>query len=268
MSRYNEMFEQLRHRQEGALIPFFVLGYPDRASCLQLVDAAIEAGADALELGIPFSDPIADGPTIVAAANLALHSGTGVAEAFQLIQEIRRKHARIPIGLLVYANLVVANGIKDFLLHCHEAGADSLLVADMPLREADELRATASDIGIEIVFILTPNASLQVAEEVARASGAYVYLLSRFGVTGTDKSAGMPVEHLLATLKQHEAAPGILGFGISTPEHVQHALESGANGVVVGSGLVKTIVENPHNEAAAVRHYVDVLKRATRSTIR
>ncbi len=263
MSRYQQLFNRLNARNEGALIPFFVLGFPDRERCLQTIDAAIAAGADALELGIPFSDPVADGPVIVDAVNTARANGTEPPQALELVAEIRRRHPDIPIGLLLYANLLIGPGMTAFLQRCKNVGVDSILVADIPLREANELRSQCDILGLETVFILAPNASLMAAQAIAQSSQAYVYLLSRAGVTGADNGAGMPLSHLLAVLQREGSAPPILGFGISTPEHVSAALRAGARGVIVGSALVAAINGAREHAAAATSTLIGTLKAAT-----
>lgn len=136
MSRYAHLFASLAGRNEGALIPFFMLGDPDPRGSLASIEAALAAGADALELGLPFSDPVADGPTIVAAANRALATGMTPERCFAMIAQIRARHPRIPIGLLVYVNLVFARGLDSFYACAAQAGVDSVLIADLPLREA------------------------------------------------------------------------------------------------------------------------------------
>ena len=268
MSRYQTVFSALKSRNEGALIPFFVLGFPDREQCLATIDAAIAAGADALELGIPFSDPVADGPVIVEAGNIARAHGIEPPQALAMVAEIRRRHPNIPIGLLVYANLLIGPGIDTFLQHCQEAGVDSVLVADIPLREADDLRQRATQYGIDVVFILAPNASLQAARAIANASQGYVYLLSRAGVTGADRGAGLPLSHLIDVLHSERSVPPILGFGISTAEHVRDAMKAGAAGAIVGSALVTTIKQAGGDAVDAVQRLITSLKAATRMGVR
>ncbi len=264
MSRYETMFAQLNAKNEGALIPFFVLGFPNRKDCLAAIDAAIAAGADALELGIPYSDPVADGPVIVEAANVARAAGIEPPQALDMVAEIRRRHPTVPIGLLVYANLLMGPGIQSFMQHCQQAGVDSVLVADIPLREAQPLRDCAKQFGIEVVLILAPNAAPEAAREIARASQAYVYLLSRAGVTGADRGAGLPLSHLIDILHTERSAPPILGFGISTAEQVAQAMKAGARGAIVGSALVAAMRAAGAECATACHTLISDLKAATR----
>lgn len=270
MNRYQDMFARLRDRNEGALIPFLMLGDPDPDTSFAQICAVVEAGADALELGIPYSDPVADGPTIVAAANRALAAGVTPPAALAIVARVRARFPQLPIGLLVYGNLVYSSkdsgsGVERFFAEAKAAGVDSILVPDVPVRESALIRAAGTKAGIDNVFILPPNANAQTQADVARLSQGYVYLLSRAGVTGSETAANMPLEHLLAALRDHHAAPAILGFGISSPEHVRGALDAGAAGVIVGSALVQRLAANADaNGLANVQRYVTELKSATR----
>lgn len=269
--RYHEMFVRLRARNEAALIPFFVLGFPDEERCLQLIDCAIEAGADALELGIAFSDPVADGPTIVQAVNVALAAGATPGKALALITTIRHRHPDIPIGLLLYSNLVLAHGLDEFCAAASAAGVDSLLLADMPLREAQALRAVAPAHNLATVFILPPAADDAHCRAVAEAARGYVYLLSRAGVTGAAHGAAMPLPGLVTRMRELQSPPLVLGFGIAAPEQVRAAVASGVDGVIVGSALIEVI--NSRISAAGagpttwtgVSDYLRAMKMATRT---
>lgn len=265
MNRYQDMFARLRDRNEGALIPFLMLGDPDLDSSYERICAVVEAGADALELGIPYSDPVADGPTIVAAANRALAAGVTPPRALQLVAKIRQQFPQLPIGLLVYGNLVYGAGVEAFFASAKNAGVDSMLIPDVPVRESALIRAAGAASGVDNVFILPPNANAQTQADVARLSQGYVYLLSRAGVTGSETAANMPLDHLIAGLAANHSVPAILGFGISAPEHVRGALSAGAAGVIVGSALVSKQQSVATEQApAALAEYVRELKQATR----
>ncbi|NQD38363.1 tryptophan synthase subunit alpha [Permianibacter sp. IMCC34836] len=265
MNRYQNLFARLRDRNEGALIPFLMLGDPNAEQSFERICAVVEAGADALELGIPYSDPVADGPTIVAAANRALAAGVTPPLALALVARVRAKYPSLPIGLLVYANLVYGAGVEHFFAEARTAGVDSLLIPDVPLRESALIREAGAKHGIENVFILPPNASAETQAEVARLSQGYVYLLSRAGVTGSETAAQMPLEHLIAGLTTQQSAPAILGFGISTPDQVRGALAAGAAGVIVGSALVSRQRGVAAEQVpATLAQYVTELKQATR----
>ena len=243
MDRYHNLFTQLSARNEGAFVPFVTLGDPTPQRSMDIIDTLVAAGADALELGIPFSDPLADGPTIQGANIRALTAQTTPIVCFEMLTQIRAKYPQLPIGLLMYANLVFATGIDNFYRRCADAGVDSVLIADVPVNASLEFRVAAEAHGIHPIFIAPPNADATTLKTVSELSGGYTYLLSRAGVTGAETKAEMPIEPLLAALKAHNAPPALLGFGISTPEQVKEAINAGAAGAISGSAIVK-IIEN------------------------
>lgn len=240
-ARYCKLFERLADRREGAFVPFVTLGDPDRQTSLQIVQALIDGGADALELGIPFSDPLADGPVIEAANARALRAGVTLRDCLAMVREIRTRNPHVPIGLLLYANLVFVDGIRSFYESVAAAGADSVLVADVPYQEVDDFIAAAKEFRVAPVLILPPGADANTTQAVATKSEGYLYLMSRAGVTGTDTAASMPLRSVIENLKGFDSAPPLLGFGIFNPEQVRAALASGAAGVIVGSAIVRLI---------------------------
>lgn len=266
--RYAALFSRLHAQQEAAFVPFVTLGDPHRAQSLAIIDTLIEAGADALELGIPFSDPSADGPTIQAATLRALHAGVTPSVCFEMLAEIRQKHPVIPIGLLMYANLVYANGIAHFYAQCAQAGVDSVLIADVPVEESGEFRAVAEQYGIETIFICPPNADEQTLRTVSQHSKGYTYLLSRAGVTGTESRAQMPLDHLVRQLREYNAPPALLGFGIAEPTQVTAAIQAGAAGAISGSAVVNIIakhLDQPQQMLTALTDFIRPMKAATRN---
>nr|WP_144242716.1 tryptophan synthase subunit alpha [Francisella sp. FSC1006] len=244
MDRYTTLFENLETKNEGAFIPFVTIGDPNKELSLEIIDTLVAAGADALELGIPFSDPLADGPTIQGANIRALNSSITPNDCFEILTKIRAKYPNIPIGLLLYANLVYANGIENFYQKCKNAGVDSILVADVPAHESKEFRDIAKKVGISQIFIAPPDATNELLQQISSLGNGYTYLLSRVGVTGAETAANMPVEKVLAKLKEYNAPKPILGFGISNPEQVQEAIKAGAAGAISGSATVKIIENN------------------------
>lgn len=267
MSRYQRLFDRLATANQGAFVPFITLGDPNPADSLKVIDALIAGGADALELGIPFSDPVADGPTIQAASIRALNAGTRTQTCFDMLTQVRAKYPEIPIGLLVYANLVYAPGMDSFYSRAAAAGVDSVLVADAPLEMSAPFRAAASKAGIETIFIAPPNGDEATLKAIAEAGAGYTYLLSRAGVTGTETKAGKPVDTLLATLTKYNAPPSLLGFGISTPEQVREAIKAGAAGAISGSAIVKIIEQHKDDIEAlttALTAFVKEMKAATK----
>jgi len=258
MSRYDEMFLRLKQRGEGAFGGFLMLGDPDLPTSAVLLDALVEGGADMVEVGIPFSDPVADGPVIQAAADRALRAGVRVDDCFELLRGFRQRHPAVPVGILTYANLAVARGLDRFMTDAAAAGADSILVADVPSLEAERFSAAARAAGLEFVMIAAPNTPEPVARRIAALSGGYTYCVARAGVTGTGETLALDHAPLFAMLAEAGAPPPILGFGISTPAHVAQALASGARGVIAGSALVKLGAD-----AEGLRQLVSAMKDAT-----
>jgi tryptophan synthase alpha chain len=238
--RYTARFAELAAAGRGAFIPFTVLGFPDAARCAEQLELLAEH-ADALELGIPFSDPVADGPTIQRAAVEALANGATPARCLGLVAKLRERHPELPIGLLVYANLVVHRGLERFYGDAAQAGVDSILVADVPSEEGEPFAEAARAAGVAPVFIAPPNADDAALDRIARLGAGYTYVLTRAGVTGTETAAGMPAKELLSKLAGLAAPPPVLGFGISTPEQVQAGIAAGAAGAISGSAVVERL---------------------------
>lgn len=267
MERYDQLFKRLSAKKEGAFVPFVTLGDPTPALSLQIIDALVAGGADALELGIPFSDPLADGPTIQNATLRAFAAGTTTAHCFEILAAVREKYPDLPIGLLMYANLVFSKGIDNFYAQCAAAGVDSVLVADVPVEESAPFRQAAMRHNIAPIFICPPNADDDLLREIASHGRGYTYLLSRAGVTGSEKRASLPLQHLIAKLHEYHAAPPLQGFGISEPGQVKEAIAAGAAGAISGSAIVK-IIEQHHNQPetmlAELSAFVSQLKAGTR----
>ena len=259
MTRYAEMFDRCAAAHEGAFGAFLILGDPDLATSAALLDALAEGGADMVEVGIPFSDPVADGPVIQAAATRALAAGVSTQHCLDLIAGFRARYDSIPIGILTYANIVAARGIERFCVELAKAGADSLLVADVPSIEAAPYAAAARAAEIDLVMIAAPNTPRETLATIAALSSGYTYCVARAGVTGADAELSLDHCALFEALIEVGAPPPVLGFGISTPEHVRQALASGAAGVISGSAIVSKVSEGP----GAVRDFVASMKSAT-----
>jgi len=268
MERYQQLFKRLQANKEGAFVPFVTLGDPTPELSLKIIDALVAGGADALELGIPFSDPLADGPTIQNATLRAFASGTTTAHCFEILATVRSKYPELPIGLLMYANLVFTNGVNAFYARCAEVGVDSVLVADVPVEESAPFRQAALRHGIAPIFICPPNASDDLLREIASHGRGYTYLLSRAGVTGAEnRASSLPLQHLINKLGEYNAAPPLQGFGISEPAQVKEAIGAGAAGAISGSAIVKIIEQyhsQPEEMLAKLTAFVSSLKAATR----
>lgn len=253
MSRYAAMFDRLGGT--GAFGAFLMLGDPDLETSAAMLDTVVEGGADMIEVGIPFSDPVADGPVIQAAAQRALAAGVRVADCFALIAAFRARHPDVPVGILTYANLVVARA--GFMRDAAEAGADSLLVADIPALEAEPFVRDMEQAGIEPVLIAAANTPESTVARIAQLSKAYTYCVTRAGITGTH-AGGTFDRGLIERLRVAGAPAPVFGFGISAPEHVAAALSAGARGVICGSAIVDLA-----QRGGNVAQFVRTLKAAT-----
>jgi len=262
MSRYAAMFDRLATANEAAFGGFLMLGHPDPARCSALLDVLVEGGADMVEVGIPFSDPVADGPVIAAAAKHALEAGLRTADCLSMIADFRARHPDIPVGILTYANIVVARGRDDFCAELAQAGADSLLIADVPSIEAQPWAEAAIAAGIDPVLIAAPTTPPPALETIALLGRGYTYCVARLGVTGSGIAPTMGHRLLFADLDRLGAPPPVLGFGISSPAHVAAAVASGAAGVISGSALVERAMlpDGP----GQVRAFCAAMKAATR----
>jgi tryptophan synthase alpha chain len=244
MKTYKQVFSELKH---AAVIPFFVIGDPDYKTSLKIVKSAIDAGADILELGIPFSDPIADGPTIQKADIRSLKNGMTVKKALKFITEIK-KHKDIPIGLLMYYNLIFQYGTEKFFRDFHKAGVNSVLVADLSIDDADEILAPAQNAGLDTDFMVTPNTNPQRMKLIASKTTGFIYAVSLLGVTGSRNTLSNAVDGLVKNIKKITDVPVCVGFGISKPEHAVQVAKAGADGVIIGSRIVGIIEENIGNK--------------------
>ncbi|PCI72837.1 MAG: tryptophan synthase subunit alpha [Gammaproteobacteria bacterium] len=266
-NRYQFLFKQLKQKNERAFVPFVTLCDPNYDLSLKIVRTLIESGADALELGLPFSDPVADGLVIQQASIRALKSGASIDNCFRLIETIRKEYPDIPIGLLVYSNLVVCNSIESFYLKAKNAGVDSVLIADVPFLESQPFTNEANKLGIQPIFLAPPNASKKLLKSIASEAKGYIYLLSRAGVTGTDVSVEMPITNVLKQLSDYNAPPSLLGFGISNTNQVEEAIKSDIGGVISGSAVVSIIAKNLENESKLIEQlgeFIADMKQATR----
>lgn len=262
MSRYAVMFERLRSKGEGAFGAFVMLGDPDPLTSASVLDALVVGGADMIEVGIPFSDPVADGPVIQASANRALNAGVRTADCLQMIAAFRHRHPDVPLGILTYANLVVSRGRREFFRCAAKGGADSLLVADLPSIEAEPWANEMREEALEPVLIAAPNTPDSTLRRIAKLARGYTYCVTRAGITGNHSSARFD-RRLIERLGELGAPPPVFGFGISEPGHVREALGAGASGVICGSAIVSRIAGSS-SPAAMVAPFVASLKAATR----
>ena len=256
MKSYREVFE---NNQGAALIPFLVLGDPEEERSLELIKTVIEAGADILELGVPFSDPIADGPTIQKADIRALEKGMNCRRAFEMIEQIRA-YSEIPIGLLTYYNLLCHYGLEAFYRDAAAAGVNSVLVADLCIDDAGEVSEILGRKGLDSVYMVTPNTSRERRAKIAELCTGFIYTVSLLGVTGARGELGGLVGPLVQTLKQETKVPVCVGFGVSKPEHARQLAKVGADGVIVGSAVVNIVERNLTSADGGRRELAEFIK--------
>jgi len=259
VSRIARVFEKPKR---AAFIGFTVGGDPDRGTCVRIAKALIDGGTDILELGIPFSDPVADGPVIQKADDRALAAGTTPSLIFEIVREIRT-FSEVPIVFLTYYNIVYRRGIKRFYKEARDAGADGILIADMPVEESDEVCNAAAQYGIDPIFLITRTTSDERIRKIAVKARGYLYLVSVLGVTGVRDTVESGAIDLLNRVRKYTEIPLALGFGISTPDQAKTCASAGADGVIVGSAIVAIVERNlgrPDRMERELEEYVARMK--------
>ncbi len=265
MTAISDCFETLRHNRECALIPFITAGDPNletTAAALQILD---RNGADIIELGVPYSDPLADGPVIQAAATRALQRGTKFEQVLEMLRATTPK-MRSPIVLFTYYNPILHQGIDKFLQQVAAAGVSGLVVPDLPLEEAAGLLEPAGEMGIDITLLVAPTSSTERIQAIAQSSQGFIYLVSVTGVTGMRTQVETRVSDLLKQIRNVTDKPIGVGFGISEPEQARQVREWGADGVAVGSAFVKRLAEGtPEQGLNAIAQFCQSLKTAIKT---
>ena len=262
MNRIIQKFQSLKAQDRKAFIAFITAGDPDLATTEKLVIALEGAGVDIIELGIPFSDPLADGPTIQASYYRALKKGTTVSKILGTVKRLRLKTS-IPIALMTSYNPILRFGEEKFIRACADAGVDGLIVPDLPPEEALNLRREARRHDIAVIFFVAPTSKDERIRSNAQASSGFVYYVSLTGITGTQKAVARSVVKQIRHIKRFTQKPVCAGFGISTPEQVKD-IGRAADGVIVGSAIVKAIDQHKGSRVlvAAVGRYVSSLVKA------
>ena len=259
MSRLDVIFESVRSRTDPGLVTFVTAGDPNLGRSADILRVLDSAGADVIEVGVPFSDPLADGPVIQRASERALRTGTTLSRTISMVEEIRSTvHAGIV--LFTYANPVVRMGLKTFLERAANAGVDGVLILDLPIEEAEEFQTTAKDVAIDPIFLLSPTTSDDRIRRAAELGRGFLYGISRLGVTGATDTISDGTEKLIGRIRRLTDMPIAVGFGISRPEHVA-AVGRWADAAVVGSGLVDVIARASSAELLGdVERYVRWLR--------
>ena len=240
MSRLETTFARLRERGERALMPYFTAGDPSLAETRRLVAAAERAGADVVELGVPFSDPIADGPVVQRAGARALAAGASLPRVLELVAGLRADGVKLPIALMTYYNPVLAFGLKSFARTAIDAGADAVIVPDLPYEECDPLRAEAEPAGLDLVQFVAPTSPAARVKTIARLARGFIYVVSVTGITGERRTLPPELDAQIRTLRLVTTKPLCVGFGVSTPEQVG-AVGKLADGILVGSAIVRLV---------------------------
>ncbi|WP_072621251.1 tryptophan synthase subunit alpha [Spirulina major] len=262
MTSVSERFQTLKENNQCALIPFITAGDPDLETTAQALRVLDAAGADLIELGVPYSDPLADGPTIQAAATRALQRGVTLQKVLDMVRSL---HAELtaPIILFTYYNPIYFRGVDVFMAQIAEAGVKGLVIPDLPLEESTAVLESATAHGIEVILLVAPTSPTERIDAIAQKSQGFIYLVSVTGVTGARTEIASRVQDLLPQLQKSTQKPVGVGFGVSQPEHAKQLKDWGANAVIVGSAVVKRLAEGtPEEGLAAIDTFCRSLKAA------
>ena len=255
MSRIDKAFQN-----KPIFMPYFPLGYPNLETSIEVIEALAMNGADLIEVGLSFSDPLADGPVIQKATQAALENGITVRKSLDALTELRRRGVQIPLVLMGYYNPILAYGLEKFVYDSQSAGADGFIIPDLPMEEAGEFENVAGDLSL--IRMLAPTTSDERMEKIAREARGFIYLVSVAGVTGARASIAEGLAELIGRVREHTSAPVCVGFGIGTPEQAKE-VGALADGVIVGSACVRAIGESA-NPVEAAREFAQGFRDALR----
>jgi len=255
--KISEKFSELRNRKEGALICYIMAGDPSAEATSKFVKALAAGGADIIELGFPFSDPVADGPTIQVAGQRALSAGMDIRHYFELVKTL---DVRIPLVCMTYYNPVFRYGVEKFVEGAAEAGICGLIIPDIPVEEAADLKDSCEKYGLDLIFLVAPTTTNDRIEKIVQRGSGFIYLVSRLGVTGAREDVSSSTKDLLARVETE--IPKAVGFGISTGKQAEEVRKAGADAVIVGSAFVKII-----EEGKDVNERLEALARELKSGI-
>jgi len=240
---YQEMFLEIKNRGEGAFIPFTVAGDPDFETSIEIVRQYVDNGADALEIGFPFSDPVADGPSVQAADIRSLNEGMTTDKCFEFISKIR-EFTSVPIGILVYYNLIYKKGLEEFYSKARNAGINGILAADLPPEEAGDVVNMARKYNLDQIFMVAQTTPNERISEIVKMCTGFLYVVAVMGVTGARSDIKRSTVDLIKRVKSHTDLPIAVGFGISKPEHIKDVIQSGSDGAIVASAIINIITQN------------------------
>lgn len=259
MNRIDETFNELKGKR-AALMPYLPLGYPTLAVSRELIRVAQDAGADILELGVPFSDPLADGPVIQQATQVALANGIDLKRCLEMVQDARSNGVTIPLVLMGYYNPFLRYDLKKFVRDAFEVGADGVIVPDLPVEEAAELQHEAQAQDLHVIFLAAPTSDQERLKKISKETRGFLYLVSLTGTTGARTDLPEGIEEFVERTRQVTNKPVCVGFGISTPENARRVAQI-ADGVIVGSALVSKI-SDPQTAVAQAHTFVSDLRQA------
>lgn len=254
MSKIGEAFAKGK-----AFIPFITCGDPDLETTGKLVRAAVENGADLIELGIPFSDPTAEGPVIQGANIRALRGGITTDKIFDFVRELRRE-VTIPLVFMTYANVVFSYGAEKFISNCQETGIDGIILPDLPFEEKEEFQPLCKKYGVDLISLIAPTSKERIAM-IAKEAEGFLYIVSSLGVTGTRSEITTDLASIIKVVRENTRIPCAIGFGISTPEQARKMAEI-SDGAIVGSAIIKLMAEYGTESPEAVGNYVRKMKEA------
>lgn len=259
MNRIDMKFEELKSKNKKALITFVTAGDPSLDMTEKLVLTMDKAGADIIEIGVPFSDPIAEGPVIQRASKRSLDNGTKLVHIFDLVKKLRKSTEK-PLLLMLYLNSIFGFGTEKFFTLCKESGVDGVIVPDMPYEEKDEIQDYADKFGVHSISLVAPTSGDRISK-IAKDSKGFLYCVSSTGVTGTRSSFSTNFDEFFNEIKKSSAAPYAVGFGISSPKQVKE-MKKYCNGVIIGSAIVKLVEEHKEESEKPVFDFVKSLKTA------
>ncbi|GMU41072.1 MAG: tryptophan synthase alpha chain [Chloroflexota bacterium] len=255
--RIAEMFARTRAEGRPAVIPFIPAGWPELDATVEIIEAAVAGGADAVELGLPFSDPMGDGPVNQRAYEQAIANGCTTETVFEAVRELRARGVRVPLLIMGYSNPLFAYGVDRFVRRAAEVGVDGFITVDLPPQEAGELERPARAAGLHMVYLLAPTSTDERIRLVAAHGSGFIYCVSVVGITGARRELSAELPEFLARVRARTDLPLAVGFGISAREHVQ-AVGALADGAVVGSAFVTLVAETPRKDRPArVRAYLE-----------
>ena len=263
MTRIKNIFQVLQSRNEAAYIPFLTVGFPTVEKSRELIKVMANAGADLIELGVPFSDPLADGPTIQAASQIALANGVTVKNSLALVKSLRNDGVTTPILLMGYANPFLHYGVEALAEDAAQAGVDGFIIPDLPVQEAGEWTATFNQYGLNLIFFIAPTTAPERAEEIIKHGNGFLYCLSVVGITGARDALPVDLSGFLQKIRLNTKLPLCVGFGISTTAQVAE-VASDADGVIVASAIINLLNNTtPENQATVLANFIKAQKAAT-----